>query len=352
MNIYNFIPSRDIARYCREIEHKFTPLEQAVIIYHSRKPLAVRHKAWQKIIDTQPDMKVFKEASIKGVEEAWRVPHDSLHELLKAYMEIENKLVTSFKEQEPNAFYTYKVKYIYDNPKDNQFCNSFHHDTTPYSTIKAVINAIKEDSEEDYGKLATWKDKSYSVYKQIIGSTKCFSMDIEPTGEVISIDTEAGDVLAEDEHDLFHTFLEINIYTPVPFEKGDILTYRHSSNPFVLATDEWRYGKERYPEQKYFLADGCIMDTIHGMYIGDNGSVYSDGDPATLDLEFYRGELTGVSRILTPISNHLKRKIPAVLMMNAYDIILHEERLKDRQDDMRWYTEEGCLLAGIKRESK
>ena len=267
-------------------------------------------------------------------------------------MEIENKLVTSFKEQEPNAFYTYKVKYIYDNPKDNQFCNSFHHDTTPHSTIEAAMKAIKEDDEEEYSNWETWEDKSYSVYKQIIDTTTRLSMEIEPTGEIISFDTGAGDVLEEEENDLFNTFLDINIYTPAPFENGDILTYRHSGNPFVLASDEWRYGKERYPEQKYFLADGCIHDTIRSMYIGDNGNVYSDGNPATLDLEFFRGELTGVSRILTPISNRLKGKIPAVLMMNAYDIILHEERLKDRQDDMRWYTEEGCLLAGIKRESK
>ena len=349
MDIYSFINSCDIAKHCREIEHKFTPLEQAVIIYHSRKPLAVRHKAWWEIIDTQSDMKIVEEVRIGRVG---RVFHDSLHEFLKAYMEMENRLVTSFKEREPNAFYTYKVKYIYDNPTDIQLCNRLHHDTTPHSTMEAVINAIKKDSEEDYSNWAIWKDKSYSVYKQIIDTTTCFSMDIEPTGEIMSFDIEAGDVLEEDEYDLFHTFFDINIYIPVPFEKGDILTYRHSGRPFVLETDEWKYGKERYPEQKCFLADGCIMDTIYSIDIGDNGNVFSDFNPATLELEFYRGELTGVSRILTPISNHLKGKISAVLMMNAYDIILKEERLKDRQDDMRWYTEEGCLLAGIKREFK
>ena len=65
MDIYDFINSRDISKHCRSLQHKFTPLEQATIIYHSRKPLAVRHKAWQEIIDIQPDMKVLREVSIK-----------------------------------------------------------------------------------------------------------------------------------------------------------------------------------------------------------------------------------------------------------------------------------------------
>ena len=75
MHIYSFIPSRDIAAHCHALGHKFTPLEQAVIIYHSKKPLIERHVAWQEIIDTMPDMSVIEWPRSK------RKPtlYDSLH---------------------------------------------------------------------------------------------------------------------------------------------------------------------------------------------------------------------------------------------------------------------------------
>ena len=49
---------------------------------------------------------------------------------------------------------------------------------------------------------------------------------------------------------------------------------------------------------------------------------------------------------LKAISNHIKGKISVDLMMNAYDIILHEEQRNNLHGDM-WYTDDGLALAGL-----
>ena len=97
MDIYSFINSRDIAEHCRALEHEFTPLEQAIIIYHSKKPLAERHAAWQSIIDTQPDMEVVEWADSRHI----RTLHESLHQFLREYIRIENSLVNTMKTHDP-----------------------------------------------------------------------------------------------------------------------------------------------------------------------------------------------------------------------------------------------------------
>ena len=64
------------------------------------------------------------------------------------------------------------------------------------------------------------------------------------------------------------------------------------------------------------------------------GDIYSDSNPASLDLEYNREKLTGVRRALIPLSSGIKGEIPEDLMMDANDIIIRKELLKDRENDM------------------
>ena len=56
MNIYDFLNSRDVAAYCREINKTWNPFEMAVIIGRSRCTMAEKHKAWCELINEYPDM--------------------------------------------------------------------------------------------------------------------------------------------------------------------------------------------------------------------------------------------------------------------------------------------------------
>lgn len=46
-----------------------------------------------------------------------------------------------------------------------------------------------------------------------------------------------------------------------------------------------------------------------------------------LSLEYYPKELTGKERVFQPISSYMKGKIDVELLLNAYTIILGEERI-------------------------
>jgi len=80
------------------------------------------------------------------------------------------------------------------------------------------------------------------------------------------------------------------------------------------------------------------------------GQIHWDFNSATLDLEYFRGELTGYSRVLKAISSHMRGEISVNSMINAYDIILREERLKDLRKGLWQFTDEGLELAGLSPE--
>jgi len=81
-DIYNFINSKDIADYCRSIDHKFTPLEMAVLIHLSREARTARHTAYNWLIENTPDCEVPERMNCAY--------HESLHEYLIEIMRFEN----------------------------------------------------------------------------------------------------------------------------------------------------------------------------------------------------------------------------------------------------------------------
>lgn len=82
--IYNYINSKDISRYLREINYKFNTMETAWLIYHSDKlSMTERHAEWLKLMDLMPDCEVPKRRGCRY----W----SSLFELIREYMAIEDK---------------------------------------------------------------------------------------------------------------------------------------------------------------------------------------------------------------------------------------------------------------------
>ena len=65
MNIYEYIPSLDVAAHCEKIGHVFTPLEMAVLIELSKKILKEKITAWKALIADFPDMPILKNNGFK-----------------------------------------------------------------------------------------------------------------------------------------------------------------------------------------------------------------------------------------------------------------------------------------------
>ena len=84
----------------------------------------------------------------------------------------------------------------------------------------------------------------------------------------------------------------------------------------------------------------------YGYFQNEDGSLYYEVMWNYLNLEHYRGELTGRRRILTAMSNYLKDEIGHDILVRAYHYIMMEEYLNSiRISDI---TDEGMKLAGLR----
>lgn len=112
MDILRFINSKDIRKHLKDIDYKFNSLEAAWLIYQCHDAtIDEKHKAWNELIETMPDCKI--------EERYFTDPQESLHDYLKKYIEVENKLIKEFyDEKHTDTFdfdkpFVYKFEYIY-----------------------------------------------------------------------------------------------------------------------------------------------------------------------------------------------------------------------------------------------
>lgn len=316
-DIYSFINSRDIGEHCRELNHKFNPLEAAYLIWRSeRRTLTERHMAWKDLINTTPDMPIPN------------TQYKSLHEFLNSYMEAENNFLNDFCADDDNTIYFCNV---YDDcgkqelfPQDSVF-KTLNDCFTFVQELKNKINVI------DFYICKS----SLTRHKNIMGLN--YSSSFEPLRIISSLC----------ETDLFHTFCTMCPVVPAPFEKGDIVKMchkRHCGNrkptAYVLDTigyletaeDETGLNKSKnYNAILYSLDEGNAVSYIQiPDERGANNEIEAWGFTHNyLDLEYYHGELKDRERILIGISNYLKGNINLSFLMNTYNIISLDELLKD-----------------------
>ena len=88
MDICSFVNSNAIAEHLRNINYSFTSKEAAWLIYQCIKiTLQEKHEAWKWLIANMPDCEL---------EERLNCLHwDSLHDVIRKYMSIENKYLKS-----------------------------------------------------------------------------------------------------------------------------------------------------------------------------------------------------------------------------------------------------------------
>lgn len=151
------------------------------------------------------------------------------------------------------------------------------------------------------------------------------------------------------EQDILNGFDHVCFACPTPFRKGDIVwaPCYEDKNPFVFL-NTWYEGMDEEEQKKF--ADSrcnCAADmTAYGYFQDDNGRVYWECMHDYMSLEYYRGELNGKKRILKALGNFLKDEIDAVLLMNAYHILMSEEHIRQVRESMN-ITQEGLVLAGL-----
>lgn len=330
MNIANFINSKDIRDYLIETGYVFNSLEAAWLIYQNRSMnLEEKFMAWTEIIDTMPDCSVAER--INCIE----IP--SLHSFLAEYIDLHKRLISDFRKYQEGWVYRYSSLY----QGDRCFADSD-------GVFSSYEECMKEaDSENEGMDVVEIKVEKLKINDRNLD----MCMRIKSNGDIIDI-TAVG--LNEHETDLcWNSFEGLWFYFPTPFQKGDIvvdLRYPESDGlncgPFVVTeinTDPVK-DKKAY-ERRLKSADNTDM-TGFGYFQWDDGSLYHECQHNYMNLEYYRGELTGIKRTLKAASSLLKGEIDLGLFGNAYHEILLQEHTKSMMPNA--YTSEGMILAGLK----
>ena len=205
-NFLNFINSKTVAEYYKQLNIKFTAEEKAYLIWISRNTtIAERHDAWEWLISTE-------EVSFK------------LKNIIKKCISEENELIKDFHKRDDKSFYTISY-YERGNPNKIQ-CNSI------YDTIEICLHRFGciESNITAFEKLIIRKNFFRGSTEEFIefevtanGDVLRFSMDFLNSENCCHL-TSYGD------------FSEMNVQFPSPFVSGDIVRYfdDSSENAFVL----------------------------------------------------------------------------------------------------------------------
>ena len=320
MDIFRFINSRDVREYLKSRNYPFTSLEAAWLIYQCRcATIKEKHEAWQELIQTMPDCAV--------AERPHTARHESLHQFLKEYIRTEDEILDWFFRDEKDAIYNCEFwKYAMWCPGGEYF-DSFQ-------------KCLKAYTDRRLGKM------TFKITKQILNSDQCtyvvFSADNEPLKFDTSWYPEGGDEI------LYGVLGGLEFDFPTPFTKGDILCESevYEMNPSLRA-DLFVITDLPACSKNESYRDGCRMK-VWGFFLKYDGTLQYEDMYNYMNLEYFRGELSGKKRILKALSNYIKGEIDVGLFANAYHKILCEEYAKSQNP---WnITSEGLAAAGIGTE--
>ncbi len=335
MDICAFINSQDISDYLREIDYKFNSLEVAWLIYQCDKLTWDEKKAaWNELIETMPDCEVPERSYCKY--------YPSLHDMLRRYMALLDREIENFYRLDEREVYFYSVD------AGNHFIEGNHFD----QVFLSVDEIWKDFDDMDFKDFDISK---INIEKRIPGQRyhyMIFNEKKEPMEIVIF-----GELLSEEEDDLYSSFNGFWLEFPVPFEKGDVVVglpknclgfiTQNEDDPFVL---EWCAGFSEVAEKESHIHGKCgdnaemkawgFFQDYHGVFDYEDMSNY-------MNLVYYKGPLTGRKRVLKAVSNFLKGKIGLDLLLCAYRKMLLDIYADDCSFQQRWYKKEELELAGL-----
>ena len=320
MDIFRFINSRDIREYLKSQNYPFTSLEAAWLIYQCRcATIKEKHEAWQELIQTMPDCAV--------AERPHTARHESLHQFLKEYIRTEDEILDWFFRDEKDAIYNCEFwKYAMWCPGGEYF-DSFQ-------------KCLKAYTDRRLGKM------TFKITKEIVNSVQSIDVVFSADNEPLTFDTswypEGGDEI------LYGVLGGLEFDFPTPFTKGDILCESevYEMNPSLRA-DLFVITDLPACSKNESYRDGCRMK-VWGFFLKYDGTLQYEDMYNYMNLEYFRGELSGKKRILKALSNYIKGEIDVGLFANAYHKILCEEYAKSQNP---WnITSEGLAAAGIGTE--
>lgn len=334
MNIYEFFNSQDVAEHLRKIKYKFSPLEMAYVISQSNKPLAIKHAAWQEIVDTMPDCKVMHGYCLNQ-QTSYNIDCESLHYLLKDYMGLQREQLERFYKQDNGAW-------LFDwKASDTQFSCDYIAYNSPQECFAALEQSIAGvDGDFDYIHMRRKSTKS-SHDRDVDIVVSC-----DANAQVLDI-VQYEEFYTEFWQELIEVFDGMWFSFPLPFKRGDIVAVKGVNDnlhnvPFVLSDiacwtshDLLRnnipdtlyklsnrtttYYKWRNANVRRLKKSGETRDMwAQGYFVCNDGKVFSRMLTSYLNMEFYRVKFAEKQEFVDALSNFVKGTIDKERLLQAY----------------------------------
>ena len=309
MEIYDFINSKDVRKYLKDQEYQFSPEEQAWIVYQSANEnitLEDKFNAWNHIIETTENVLLDKRL---GKYSTMR-----LHNFLKKYMEITNRVIEAFYENEnENAVFRYSAYGTID--------QTWYEDDDVYSNIEGAFdNAAKEYFEYDVSVV--------KIKKIIIDGGISVEASFNTKKQLLYIDERFLDYA---EQEILGLFDRMWFSIPTPFGKGDIVVrcarYGMGKNTlFERVPALVLKSVENQDVADFILEHGDNSDMYYtGIYCNDDGSVYYECSHNYMDLEYYDASNIGAERSLLLFSAYEKKEINEEFLSRGYNSVILDE---------------------------
>ena len=281
MDVLKYIESAAERDYLIKIGYEFNALEAAYLVFKDCKmTFKDRHAAWQEIIGTMPDFYDCKQY----LSEPSNALQDGVHEFLRNYMNIENKVLNELLNNEENAIYLFDTS-------PAGYMRSWDH--KPYKSLKEALQAA---TDSPFG-------EHIDIQKRFFDSDVIIHAHYNRKAELLEVSYYDLGSYPEDEYDLVAEFpFNLHISFPHPFQPGDIICHASGHTPWIFTgtTDESTYTIDSFDRHHV---------SLYELY----------------DYEYYRHKPRGKYRTLIPYSNFLKGNIDRDLFEKAYYQIIREE---------------------------
>lgn len=352
MDIYRFIDSRDMREHLQKLNYSFTTPEAAFLVYWCKDAtLEERIAAWREIIDTMPNCAMAERLNLEAIPD--------FHQFLRDYIDLQERDLRRFKEPEGCV-------YVCELSRQGELCGDM--EFGPFSDFDRCLSAaIRRAAEEETVGLRIFK-RPMDPGEDSPREDYCI---LTPQGEVCQLECRA---LSDRDLDLSLAFDGMWFDFPTPFHAGDIVcSHRRPDEPFVL-TDLCTWDAEtlrrELPVSEY--SDNWLSNVDHALarmrVRGDTSDMtcrgYTvSGDPGEaiplvfyddffvcdyLDLEYYRGPLKGIHKLLGPISDFLKGDRNIEYLLNTYCLAQQQAML---ENSIAWfrncYNKEALADIGI-----
>ena len=364
----DYVPSKDVREYLKEIDYEPTVECAALMIYlNDTKSLQEKFDALKKLKETNEDVNVKdfssgrrhkscnKDRLYKSSEK------DTIFNAIDAYIASEEKKLRFFENRELNdSVYCFDICEIQEDGKSSWWGHTCLDKC--FSTLDRCMSKLKDEMEGF--RYMSFNLDGVSITRQVLDTNIVFTAeyitDRDLNMHLKRIDVQGG-IEYEDRPEGYDDFYDWDTSEwifdvicpdiPSPFKRGDIVQavppltfFGERSEPVVV---DWVYNDH----DEWRGTDWSDLN-VCGIMIADGGRLYDDARQCVLNVERVdTDKLKGKDRALIPLSSFMKGEINVGLFVDGFMYNLLEAK---RQEILSFslYTPEGNRLAGIEKETE